>query len=74
MLPDKTLFNIGMDAAQSDVVLMTPLYGVLHSTNGQEDGDLLSLVSHEVLSNPSYAIVFQIGQSEYLYMRAEFFL
>lgn len=67
VLPDKTLYNIGMDAAPSDLVLLAPLYGALHGIDESKDTDnrnLRSLVIQEIVANPGYAVVFEIDQSK----------
>jgi hypothetical protein len=67
ILPDKMLYNIGLDAASSDLVFMVPLYGVLQyadDTATAVDGDnLLDLLSKEIIANPGYAVVFPIGRN-----------
>lgn len=63
VLPDKTLYNIGMDASSTDVVLMAPLYGRFRAIDNITDSrNMLKIASSEVLANDGYAVVFPIDK------------
>lgn len=70
VLPEKTLYNIGMDTASSDYVLMSPLYATLVAIDGEAEKEgvggeeVLQMLLNEAQQHPGYAIVMTISNGK----------